>query len=95
MTAKRTYGRTKAGKPIDDQMVEDLAAEAERGYESGQLKSEPRGRGRPPLGDAAKEVESVRLDPDLRREAARRASDEGITISELIRRALREYLRSA
>ena len=44
MTAKRTYGHTKAGKPIDAQMVEDLAAEAERGYDSGQLKSEPRSR---------------------------------------------------
>jgi CRISPR-associated endonuclease/helicase Cas3 len=95
MTAKRTYGHTKAGKPIDDEMIEELAAEAERGYEPGQLRGKPRGRGRPPLGDAAKEVESVRLDPDLRGAAAQRAADEGVTVSELIRRALREYLRSA
>jgi len=95
MTAKRTYGHTKTGKPIDDEMIEKLAAEAERGYEPGQLRGKPRGRGRPPLGDAAKEVESVRLDPDLRGAAAQRAADEGVTVSELIRRALREYLRSA
>lgn len=95
MTTKRTYGKTKSGRAIDDEMVEELAAEAERGYEPGQLRGKPRGRGRPPLGDAAKEVESVRLDPDLRGKAARRAADEGVTVSELIRRALREYLRSA
>lgn len=94
MTAKRTYGQTKSGNSIDDQMIEELAAEAERGYEPGQLREKMRGRGRPPLGDAAKEVESVRLDLDLRGEAVRRAADEGVSVSELIRRALREYLRS-
>ncbi len=95
MTGKRTYRQTKSGRPIDDETIEELAAEAEGGYGPGQLKGKPRGRGRPPLGDAAMEVESVRLDPDLRGEAARRAADEGVTVSELIRRALRDYLRSA
>jgi hypothetical protein len=92
---KRTYGHTKSGTPIDDKMIEDLAAEAERGYESGQLKGRRRGPGRPPLGEAAKSVESVRLEPALRVEAAERAAAEGVTVSEVIRRALREYLRSA
>lgn len=95
MTGKRTDGHTKSGKPIDDDMIEELAAEAEQGYQLGQLQGKPRSRGRPPLGDNAKEVESVRLDPDLRGAAAQRATDEGVTVSELIRRALREYLRSA
>lgn len=93
--AKRTYGKTKSGKPIDDEMIEALAAEAERGYDPGQLREQPRGRGRPPLGEAAKTVESVRLDPELRDETARRAEDEGVTVSEIIRRALKKYLRSA
>lgn len=92
---KRTYGRTKSGKVIDDKMIEAFADEAERGYEPGQLRDKPRGRGRPPLGEAAKTVESVRLDPDLRQETARRAADEGVSVSEIIRRALRHYLRSA
>lgn len=92
---KRTYGRTRSGKIIDDKMIEALAEEAERGFEPGQLRNKPRGPGRPPLGDAAKTVESVRLDPALRDEAARRAADEGVTVSEVIRRALREYLKSA
>ena len=92
---KRTYGHTKAGKVIDDKMIEQMADEAERGYDAATLRGKPRGRGRPPLGDAAKAVESVRLDPDMRDQAARRAADEGVSVSEIIRRALRDYLRSA
>ena len=92
---KRIYGHTKSGKPIDDAMIEAFADEAERGFTAEQLRNRPRGRGRPPLGAAAKTVESVRLDPELRDEAARRAADEGITVSEVIRRALRAYLHSA
>ena len=92
---KRVYGHTKSGKPIDDKLIEELADEAERGYDPAQLRGRPRGRGRPPLGDAAKTVESVRLDPDLRDETAERAAKEGVTVSEIIRRALRHYLRSA
>jgi antitoxin component of RelBE/YafQ-DinJ toxin-antitoxin module len=40
-------------------------------------------------------VESVRLDPDLRDETAEHAAKEGVTVSEIIRRALRRYLRGA
>jgi len=91
----RIYGKTTDGKPIDDQMIGNLADEAERGYEPGQLHGRRRGPGRPPLGEAAKTVESVRLEPGLRAEAAQRAAAEGVTVSEFIRRALRQYLRSA
>ena len=92
---KRVYGHTKSGKPIDDKMIEELADEAERGYDPAKLRAKPRGRGRPPLGDAAKAVESVRLDPHLRDQTAARAAEEGVTVSEIIRRALRKYLKSA
>ncbi len=93
--SEHIYGQTQSGKPINDQMIENLADEAERGYKSGQLQGQRRGPGRPPLGDAAKSVESVRLEPALRVEAAQRAAAEGVTVSEVMRRALREYLRSA
>ena len=76
-------------------MIEALADEADKGYEPGQLLEKPRGRGRPPLGAAAKTVESVRLEPSLRAAAEDRAAQEGVTTSEVIRRALREYLHSA
>lgn len=91
----RTYGHTDTGKPITDEMIEELAAEAEQGYQPGQLQGRRRGPGRPPLGAAAKSVESVRLEPALQAAAAQRAADEGVTVSEVVRRALREYLRSA
>jgi len=91
----RTYGKTKSGQPIDEAMIETLADEADKGYEPGQLLEKPRGRGRPPLGAAAKTVESVRLEPSLRAAAEDRAAQEGVTTSEVIRRALREYLHSA
>lgn len=90
-----THGSTGHGEPITDEMIEHLAAEAERGYEPGQLQEHRRGPGRPPLREAAKSVESVRLDPALRVAAAQRAAAEGVTVSEVIRRALREYVRSA
>ncbi len=95
MTDQHTYGHTTSGEPITEEMIERFAEEAERGYEPGQLKRRRRGPGRPPLGDAAKSVESVRLEPELRDEVARRAQTEGVTVSELIRRALRHYLKSA
>lgn len=90
--AERIYGRTKNGEPITEETIEALAAEAERGYMPGQLRGRRRGPGRPPLGEAAKSVESVRLDPALRAEAAQRAAEDGTTVSEVIRRALRAYL---
>jgi hypothetical protein len=40
---------------IDDEMIEQFVEEAERGYEPGQRRGKPQGRGRPPLGSAAKE----------------------------------------
>ncbi len=90
-----TYGNTERGEPITDEMIEELAEEAERGYEPGQLHGQRRGPGRPSVGEAAKSVESVRLDPALRAAAAQRAEAENVTVSEVIRRALREYIRSA
>lgn len=92
--SEKIYGYTKSGTPIDNEMIERFVEEAERGYDAGQLTGRRRGRGRPPLGDAAKVVGSLRLDPALREEAAARATAEGVSISELLRRALREYLRT-
>ena len=92
---ERIYGHTKSGVPVTESTIERLADEADRGYEPGQLQGRKRGRGRPPLGDRAKSVGSVRLEPDLREEVLAAAKAEGVTVSELVRRALRKYLRSA
>jgi len=82
-------------RPITDREVERLAAEAEAGYDVDELIARRGRRGRPPIGTAAASVESVRLDPELRRQLLERASAEGTTPSELIRQALRRYLHAA
>jgi hypothetical protein len=50
--------------------------------------------GRPALGWAAASVESVRLDPELKRALLVRATVERVSVSEVIRRAIGEYLRA-
>ncbi|MGH8995529.1 MAG: CopG family transcriptional regulator [Acidimicrobiales bacterium] len=92
---ERTYGYTKDGQPITDATVEELADQADLGYRKGELAGKRRGPGRPPLGDAAKPVGSVRLEPELRAAVQERARREGVSASEIVRRALRKYLRSA
>jgi len=89
---KKVYGYTSAGEPIDDKMIEQFVEEADEGYDENKFRERRRGRGRPPLGDAAKVVGSLRLDPDLRLEAELQADKEGISVSELFRKSLRKYL---
>jgi hypothetical protein len=92
---KRTYGHTKSGTPITDKMLEQLADEAERGYDIDQLVARRGKRGRPRLGTEPSSVESVRLDPELKELLTRRAEDEGVPVSEVIREALREHLKAS
>jgi predicted HicB family RNase H-like nuclease len=95
MTKPRVYGHTASGRAIKSGEVEKLAAEAERGYEVEDLLARRSKRGRPTLGSSRSRVESVRLDPELRRQLLARAETEGTTASELIRKALRRYLKAA
>lgn len=88
--AKNTHGRTLSGVPITDELVSELAAKAEVGYEVDEMLQ--RRGGRPPIGSAAATVESVRLDPELREALARRARSDRETTSAVIRKALRRYL---
>lgn len=89
----RVWGHARSGRPIDDDLVKELAQEAERGYDAEELIAR-RGRGRPRLGVEPSTVESVRLDPDLKARLARRAADSGLPVSEVIREALRQYLQA-
>jgi hypothetical protein len=92
MTAKKkTHGRTASGKPITDELVKELADKAEAGYDVDETIR--RRSGRPPIGSAAASVESVRLDPELRRALAERAEQDHETTSSVIRKALRKYLQ--
>ncbi len=89
-----SHGTRADGTPITDEVVEALAEEAEQGYDVDQilLRRQP---GRPLLGSSAAPVESVRLDPELKRDLLLRAAREQVSVSELIRQALRQYLHAS
>jgi hypothetical protein len=95
MTDDRIYGHTRSGGPITDAEVQALADEAEAGYDLDELIARRPKRGRPRLGSAPASVESVRLDPELREQLLQRARSDGTTTSEIIREALRRFLRAA
>jgi hypothetical protein len=87
-----THGSKADGTPITDQMVEEMADEAEHGYDVEEILR--RRGGRPSMGSAASSVESVRLDPELKRDLLLRAAVDHISVSEAIRRAIGQYLRA-
>jgi len=89
----KTHGTKADGTPITDEMVETMADEAERGYDVEKIRH--RRGGRPPMGSAASSVESVRLDPELKRDLLLRAAEQHISVSEVIRRAIGQYLRAS
>ncbi len=89
-----SHGHKTDGTPISDEMVERMADQAERGYDVEEVLRRRRG-GRPPMGSGASSVESVRLDPELKRDLLLRAATENISVSEAIRRALGQYLRAS
>jgi hypothetical protein len=92
---KPTNGHTKSGQPIDDDLIEKLVAEAETGFDVEAILARRGTRGRPRLGSAPSTVESVRLDPELKERLTRRAEDEGVPVSEVIRDALRHHLEAS
>ncbi|MBA2262250.1 MAG: ribbon-helix-helix protein, CopG family [Solirubrobacterales bacterium] len=89
-----THGTKADCTPITDEMVEAMADEAERGYDIEEIRRRRRG-GRPPMGSAPSSVESVRLDPELKRDLLLHAAEQQISVSELIRRAIGQYLRAS
>lgn len=90
MTAA-AHGHTADGTAVTDATIEELAAEAEGGYAVEDILRRRR-PGRPAIGSGASSVESVRLDPDLKRDLLLRAAAEHTSVSEVIRTAVRQYL---
>jgi hypothetical protein len=90
---KKTYGKTKSGKPITDELVEQYAKEAAAGLDVDEIVRKRAGR--PPIGSAAASVESVRLEPELKHALHRRAQHDRETTSAVVRKALRMYLHEA
>jgi predicted HicB family RNase H-like nuclease len=93
MNMTKDHGHNKDGTAITDEMVQVMADEAEAGYDVDEIIR--RRGGRPPMGSAAASVESVRLDPDLKRQLILRAAEEHISVSEAIRQAVRQYLHAS
>ncbi len=73
---------------VDDNTIERLVGEAERGIPERKL----RRRGRPPIGDEASSTYSVRLPDDLVTLVDERSEMDGVARGETIRRALIDYL---
>jgi predicted HicB family RNase H-like nuclease len=88
------HGTARDGTPIAEETVEALADEAERGYDVEDILRRRRG-GRPAMGSAAASVESVRLDPEMKRALLLRAAADGVSVSETIRRAVGAYLKAS
>ena len=87
------HGHRKDGTAVTDDDVEAMADEAEAGYEVDAVLR--RRAGRPSMGSAPASVESVRLDPELKRDLILRAAQDGISVSEAIRQAVRQYLHAS
>jgi predicted HicB family RNase H-like nuclease len=85
---------TASGEVLTDEDIEELADEAERGYDLD--KAIKVTVGRPSLGaKGASPRVQVRVDPDLAKALRARARKEHRSVSEVARTALREYVDRA
>jgi hypothetical protein len=91
MAENMTHGRTKAGVELTEDALDELAEQAEAGLEVTNLQRRP---GRPSMGPATADSLPVRLDPELRKAVDERAAAEHTTASDVVREALRRYLRA-
>ncbi len=84
--------RVSKGRPVTGEQIDRLAQEAEAGYDVAALR---RVGGRKPLGSGPARVVPVRLDPELDDAVKQRAQIDHSTTSDVIRDALRAWLKSA
>ena len=82
---------TSGGVDLTKEQLDALVEEADRGYDIDRLRTRSP-RGRPPLGSQAATVFQVRLPPALREALEQAADTEQTTPSDIVRRALRDYL---
>src|SRR6516165_6814940 len=87
-----TPGRTAAGHPP---IAGADAGAAGRGYHADTLLRRRPGGGWPGPGSAAAGAGPVRLDPELDRALLTRAAEEHVSVSEVVHRAIGEYLRAS
>ena len=93
MTDSKGY-LTDTGRVLHDGDLDAISSEvASADYDVEVLKK--RRRGRPSIGSGPADVVPVRLDPELRDALQSRAVEENTTASDVIRRALKEFLHVA
>lgn len=90
MPERKSHGRSKAGVELTDDVLELMADEAEQGLDATKLRRRP---GRPAMGSGPAESLPVRLEPELRRALDERAAADDSTASEVVREALRRFLK--
>lgn len=90
MPERKSHGRSKAGVELTDEVLERMADEAEEGLDIRKLRRRP---GRPAMGSGPADSFPVRLEPELRRALDERAAAEDTSASEIVREALRHYLK--
>jgi hypothetical protein len=92
MPEKKSHGRSKAGVELTDEVLDQMAKEAEDGLDITRLRRRP---GRPAMGSGPADSFPVRLDPELRKALDRRAAADKTTASDVVREALRRYLKAS
>ncbi|MGH9246201.1 MAG: CopG family transcriptional regulator [Acidimicrobiales bacterium] len=90
MPERKSHGRSKAGVELTDDVLDRMADEAEEGLDITKLRRRP---GRPAMGSAPAESFPVRLEPELRQALDDRAAADDTTASDIVREALRRYLK--
>jgi hypothetical protein len=91
MANKKSYGRTRSGLKLTGEVLDQMAREAEAGLDVSKLRRRP---GRPAMGSGPADTLPVRLDPELRKAVDERAAAEQTTASDVVREALRRYLKA-
>jgi CRISPR-associated endonuclease/helicase Cas3 len=90
MPERKSHGRSKAGVELTDEVLDRMADEADEGLDLTKLRRRP---GRPAMGSAPAESFPVRLEPELRRALDERAAAEDTPAAEIVREALRRFLK--
>jgi CRISPR-associated endonuclease/helicase Cas3 len=80
-----------SGTVITDAIIDELADEADAGYDL--RRAQRRQVGRPSLGAGTSPRLQFRVPPDLYAAAEQRARQEGRAVSDIAREALRAYLQ--
>jgi hypothetical protein len=75
---------------LTDDVLDQMADAAEQGLDTAKLRRRP---GRPTMGSGPADSFPVRLEPELRHALDERAAADETTASEIVREALRRYLK--